>query len=236
LIQGVPGIPFPGGWLEKAARKPTPNRPQVVRIAVKSLIQGVLGIPSPGGWLEKAAPKPIIPNRPQALHIAVKSLIQGVPGIPSPGGWLEKAARKPISNRPQVLRIAGNVHSRRFTRTASQEAVAWEPPAGARGGPPGSQIFCPDGVGRRVLLPIRLRKDVLEPSGPSCGGPGGLQNVLPEAHWQEDPPADAVWAENLAPRRAATGTGRRLPSDSLLRGCPRESSRVDVASYTQSNR
>jgi hypothetical protein len=30
--------PFPGGWLEKAAPKPTPNRPQVLRITITSLI------------------------------------------------------------------------------------------------------------------------------------------------------------------------------------------------------
>jgi hypothetical protein len=50
------------------------------------------------------------------------------------------------------------------------------------------------------------------------GGPEGLQNLLLGAHLQENPLADAVWAENLA--RAATGTGRKLASDSPLRRCP----------------
>ena len=44
-VTGVLGIPSPGGVLEKAALNPTPNRPQVLRIAVKSLIQGVPGYP-----------------------------------------------------------------------------------------------------------------------------------------------------------------------------------------------
>jgi hypothetical protein len=52
---GGAGYPTPSrwGWLEKATLKPTPNQPQVLGIAVKSLIQGVPGTPSPGGWLDK---------------------------------------------------------------------------------------------------------------------------------------------------------------------------------------
>ena len=55
LIEGLPGAPFHGGWLEKATLKRIQNQPQVLHIAVKSLVQGCR-VPLPQGAASRKQP------------------------------------------------------------------------------------------------------------------------------------------------------------------------------------
>jgi hypothetical protein len=83
----VLGIPSSEGWLEKAAPRPTPNRPQVLRIAVKSLLQGA----GPRGLARESSPETYPKSAPSAAYSS-QIVASGGAGYPFPRGLARESS------------------------------------------------------------------------------------------------------------------------------------------------